>query len=654
MRRKIKGNIKRHDYARAVLTDTLPAEVPIIFSNDGFYKNINSYLLKNDFLGKLFRKIVIESKKFTIPFEYRIRKNNSSLRCLSLIHPRSQHDMAIFYRDYETLICHYSSKAPFSLRHPIKAGSTYYYKNPLDSVNKYRNTPVLTMKQDKQARNPSSYFAYGGINRLYKFYKSSSFLRLEKKFPYLWCLDVAKCFDSIYTHSILWAVKEKQFSKVNCINKRTFGDEFDTLMQKANYNETKGIIIGPEISRIFAEIIFQKIDTCIIKALEEKNLRHNVDYSIRRYVDDIFIFSRHEQNLGIISDVISIELGKFKLHVNESKIEKFSRPILTKHSSAIAQISNVLDEFISSFISSSQSTRKFFYPKFIYERNNLTTNFINSIKAACHETGVDYSIISGYLISSLCYKVEKLIEDYDDAQEQEDFLASAYLPAISALIESTFFFYTVSPSVTCSYKLGKIIILSSRFIKHHYSADSHCLMQEIMHHVLDYITNHQSIPEKKDNPSVPLELINVLLATSEFDDIYLLDEQTLESLFNLESANYLEIVSCLFYIKNNHKYSTITKMLEDRINDILDDCQEITLRAEHAYIFLDSISCPYLGTVYRRELIRKSREAFQMRPIDNSALDAIVKKFEGNHWFINWKNIDLLNALEKKELSIVY
>ena len=41
MRRKmvVKGNVRRADYLRAVVTDTLPEEVPIIFSNDGFYIN---------------------------------------------------------------------------------------------------------------------------------------------------------------------------------------------------------------------------------------------------------------------------------------------------------------------------------------------------------------------------------------------------------------------------------------------------------------------------------------------------------------------------------------------------------------------------------------------------------------------------------------
>ena len=44
-------------------------------------------------------------------------------------------------------------------------------------------------------------------------------------------------------------------------------------MQRSNYNETNGIIIGWEISRIFSEVILQEIDRKVISLLEEKNLR---------------------------------------------------------------------------------------------------------------------------------------------------------------------------------------------------------------------------------------------------------------------------------------------------------------------------------------------------------------------------------------------
>ena len=122
---------------------------------------------------------------------------------------------------------------------------------------------------------------------------SNDFIDLERKYNTLYTLDVSKCFDSIYTHSISWATKTKTFTKGMLANKSlNFGDAFDKLMQRCNFNETHGVIIGPEISRIFAEIIFQKIDLNVQFKLRniDAPLIKGVDYDIRRYVDDVFIY----------------------------------------------------------------------------------------------------------------------------------------------------------------------------------------------------------------------------------------------------------------------------------------------------------------------------------------------------------------------------
>ena len=59
-------------------------------------------------------------------------------------------------------------------------------------------------------------------------------------------------------------------------------------MQRVNYNETNGIIVGPEISRIFAEIILQRIDVNVVNRLKQSPylLTLGRDYEVRRYIDD--------------------------------------------------------------------------------------------------------------------------------------------------------------------------------------------------------------------------------------------------------------------------------------------------------------------------------------------------------------------------------
>jgi len=74
-------------------------------------------------------------------------------------------------------------------------------------MNQYKNNRVDTNDIDLFVRNPASFFSYSGVDRLYKFFSSNEFFRLEKKFPHMMLMDVSKCFSSIYTHSVSWAIK---------------------------------------------------------------------------------------------------------------------------------------------------------------------------------------------------------------------------------------------------------------------------------------------------------------------------------------------------------------------------------------------------------------------------------------------------------------
>ena len=151
-------------------------------------------------------------------------------------------------------------------------------------------------------------------------------MRLETKFPHLRTVDVSKCFFNMYSHSVTWAVKEKGFSKAHA-SKYTFEGRFDQIMQKANYNETNGIPVGPEFSRVFAEVIFQRIDLNIIDAM--KPLVFDQDYTFRRYVDDFFLFAKNPEVIDKISKCVHSCLEEYKLYPNAQKQSDFFRPFVT-------------------------------------------------------------------------------------------------------------------------------------------------------------------------------------------------------------------------------------------------------------------------------------------------------------------------------------
>ena len=57
--------------------------------------------------------------------------------------------------------------------------------------------------------------------------------------------DISKCFPSIYTHAIDWALSGKINAKANRRNKKRWEHELDHFLMRTTNDETHGILIGP-------------------------------------------------------------------------------------------------------------------------------------------------------------------------------------------------------------------------------------------------------------------------------------------------------------------------------------------------------------------------------------------------------------------------
>ncbi len=309
-----------HRKQRSILTDMLPFEVPPTFSNRGYYRFLRDnsveiekgqlrWVCKTDALDRTMRllfgikaatpinaEVVIEWGKektrrsvpynkcemATIPFNFRVAHNLDG-RTLSVVHPRNQVVVASFYATHSALIIYHTSVSEFSIRHPVSVSRYAYFK---DRLHEERLDSVAGLEEeDREYEQLGSYFVYRRYGNIHRFFESYKYHRSEKKYDAMVQIDVSKCFDSIYTHSLPWAVLGKDQTKFKMEDsKGTFGGRFDSLMQHLNHKETNGIVIGPEFSRIFAEIILQSVDAELLKQLAKANLHHKLDYEIFRYV----------------------------------------------------------------------------------------------------------------------------------------------------------------------------------------------------------------------------------------------------------------------------------------------------------------------------------------------------------------------------------
>lgn len=648
--------VDKQDYLRVLITETIPYETPVIFSNDGFYLRSKEAGTSTDPVYKLiFSRLVegsgIKPKDYTIPYLYKIRKTALEYRRLGLVHPITQWRMMNFYKRYEKLITYFCENSSVSLRAPHRVAGSFFQKSSLANVNQYKHGGVQDTNGELYNKHSSSFFAYSGVDRLHKFFDSDDFLRLEKRWSCLWAMDVSKCFDSIYTHSITWAVKEKAFIKnnVSAVTFSTFGNDFDELMQKSNYNETNGIVIGPEVSRIFAEIIFQRIDAQVAQKFFD--IEPKVEFEVRRYVDDIYIFSSNEDTAAKIFEAYTSELQKFNLHVNKAKTVKYARPFLTKKSQVISDVNSLINDFFDKFLKKLDD-QYHLSPIQVFREIKLSRSFIDSVKSICVINSVNYDDVSPYIIGAFFDRIKRVISI--DELKNED--ADNYKAALSVIIEILFFFYTASPSVSASYKLCASVILTIRFADKHLAEFAETIKQRIYELGVELFQVGIFSKSNKLENFIRLESVNVLLALSEMGQHYLLPPDVVGRIFlNTEKFSYFDVISCLFYIRNYSQYADLKKLLVEQIEVHFSDLSEIEVQSELACLFLDVVSCPYIEERRKAKWVQRYAAKFGAPTTpSNSEIHRFVGAAGTRPWFVNWNEIDLLNALERKELKRAY
>ena len=366
-RKKIKLRYKKE---RVVFSDVLPYELPFIFTNRYFYR----FLVKNEvwigedeklhwkkgmhkgalailallsqYEGKQLKdktEIEIRKRLVTIPFNYSIKHKETSNRRLSIVHPLNQIQMVDFYNRYKNTLLYMCSKSHFSIRYPNKVACYFYYKDRLHST-------LLGKKSDKleiyfsEYENLKTYFSYKQYPNIYKFYEDYRYQRAEKKYLHLLKFDIQGCFDNIYTHSIAWAVNGGMNTYKDHFegDDDSFASRWDEIMQHLNYKETNGIVIGPEFSRIFAEVIMQHIDLRAESELKSAGFLNRVDYECYRYVDDFFLFYNEEKVKEKALRIFDELLREFKMTISHEKTKQLERPFITD----ITRAKNLIDDLL--------------------------------------------------------------------------------------------------------------------------------------------------------------------------------------------------------------------------------------------------------------------------------------------------------------------
>lgn len=665
---------------RVVLSDILPFENPITFSNRQFYRFlITNKIVYDSKSGKIrwekpdpvLAEIVrllfgltgtSTSNTFnvtdftTIPFAYKISHKEDDFRALSVVHPKNQIALVEFYDRYKDMILYYCGISPFSIRKPDRVARYVYYKDRLHRATKIGlEHPSIVEESGKEYENLKSFFVYAKYSNIYKFYESYSFHRSEKKYNELLKFDISRCFDSIYTHTIVWALLNKEIvkdSKQNIkLSKKTFGGRFDKLMQDLNNGETNGIVIGPEFSRIFAEIILQRIDRNVIEKLEKQGHFHKIHYEIFRYVDDYFVFYNETAIRDKILMEYRLQLMEYKLHLNESKSVPYVKPIITEITIAKQRIVDLLDKYLIYKIEG-KGDGEVEKGSIHVSSNKLITKFKTIIK----ESQVKYKDILNYTLSVIEQKTYNILRDYKRGNKTSSESEKSLIDAILEILEFSFFLYSVSPRVNITIRLCRILRCVTEFLKckGNVNVDYKHLVFKSIYDNISFI-----LAKNKAAEDTQVETLQLLIALAEIGKEYWLDDRVLRQYFGIDedncgklivtrSLNYFSIVVLLFYMKNKKRYDKLRLCLQDHILEKFHEIPKMNRgkNTELVLLLFDALACPNLPDTFKRELLT-------LNGVSKKDLQrAIIEKEE--NWFTRWTDFDFGYALDAKRSREVY
>jgi hypothetical protein len=131
--------------------------------------------------------------------------------------------------------------------------------------------------------------------------------------------DISGCFQSIYSHSIPWAVIGFDEAKKLARSKNKddhWSGQLDKFVRMSKRNETLGIPIGPGTSSIIVELILGAVDRELEKC----------EFEYDRYIDDYTCYCETHEKAKDFVRRLSAELDKFKLNINLTKTKIIELP----------------------------------------------------------------------------------------------------------------------------------------------------------------------------------------------------------------------------------------------------------------------------------------------------------------------------------------
>ena len=151
-------------------------------------------------------------------------------------------------------------------------------------------------------------------------------IELSLDYAYMFETDLTDCYNSIYTHSIVWALHTKKIAKKKRKDESLIGNVIDSHIQDMRHGQTNGIPQGSVLMDFIAEMVLGFADIELSKEINSENIR---DYHILRYRDDYRVFVNNPQDGEKITKFLTEIMIDLGLKLNQSKTKSSDDVILS-------------------------------------------------------------------------------------------------------------------------------------------------------------------------------------------------------------------------------------------------------------------------------------------------------------------------------------
>lgn len=676
--------ISRSKY-RVAVSDILPYERPVFFTNRFFTRFLKNYGIvcrdgklvatKNNTEGlEQMLAILGGSNADRRPaFQYSIAKtSNEKGRLLTVIHPYHQVQMIEFYDRYKTVITDFCQRSRYSIRYPYKVAVVQ--KQP-KGFPQYLSDEKEPIKPEESIKH---FFAYKHYHNINEFYDDYRFLRAEKKFSMMEKSDLEHCFDSIKPETLSLAMFRTAMQDSQDTMPYAFwqlNQSFENHPDNGNLGE--GIIIGPEFSRIYAEIIMQRVDADCEAILEREDVVLNRDYVFYRYVDDGFLFCNTAEVKDLFNRTYEALLSQYGLKRGDEKIHYYEqRPFLENLTAGKLALRNLIDDRFQNRLETFIGFKKvqqghYDTPTFLDYKT-----FVQSVRSIVCTYELEYKEVMSYVLGVIKNRLAVLLSDfnslykqysqaeyYDEISEQGKAIKAQYekgfVEFFDNLVEVLFYFFGCDPRMSTSTKVVSIINQMQLFVRGKYQFEngdwSYRFKQPVIE-ALDFAISDQtqSLFGEITNTSVSLiETLNFLELQKCMSVAAQIHPKHLKDMLEGkdDALNFFSVSQLMHFIKNDQRYALLKAELLDWIKEKVSPLYDRTSVSdtESVLTFFEFLCCPWIER-QQKERIIDGFDSFDQG--EKQALLSCATK--QRNLFVKWHHYNIMEEMQHISNTEVY